>query len=103
VESAAEVGGNCETDTPIIEQATQRTGQAVTRISNNWLVNNWLVRRVTGVLNLDWLVGATNHVDLESNKGGEKLQQEHPNESPSQIAHRIMVEKATYAGGIGLA
>ena len=32
-----------------------------------------------------------------------KLQQEHPDESPSQIAHRIMVEKAKRAGGIGLA
>jgi uncharacterized protein (DUF697 family) len=105
VESAAEVGEATAKQThQLIEQATQGAGQAVTRISNNWLVNNWLVRRVTGVLNLDWLVGATNHVDLEkATKAVKKLQQEHPNESPSQIAHRIMVEKATYAGGIGLA
>jgi len=102
VESAAEVGRQPEQTHQLIERNNSRAGQAVTRISNNWLVNNWLVRRVTGVLNLDWLVGATNHVDLEkATKAVKKLQQEHPNESPSQIAHRIMVEKATYAGGIG--
>ncbi len=31
-----------------------------------------------------------------------KLQQEYPDESPNEIAHRIMVEKSLYAGGIGL-
>lgn len=105
VETATEVGEGAGKQThQLIEQATQGAGQAVTRMSDNWLVNNWLVRRVTGILNLDWLVGASDRVDLEkATQAVRKLQQEHPNESPSQIAHRIMVEKATYAGGIGLA
>lgn len=83
----------------LIEQATQGAGQAVDRVSDNWLV-----RRVSGVLNLNWLVGATDRVDIKKAEAAvKKLQQEHPNESPSRIAHRIMVEKATRAGGIGLA
>lgn len=100
VETATEVGSAAGKQTHhLISQATQGAGQAVTRVGDNWLV-----RRVTGVLNLNWLVGASDRVDLEkATQAVRKLQQEHPNESPSQIAHRIMVEKATYAGGIGLA
>ena len=100
VETAAEVGCSAGKQTHhLISQATQGAGQAVTHVGDNWLV-----RRVTGVLNLNWLVGASDRVDLEkATQAVRKLQQEHPFESPSQIAHRIMVEKATYAGGIGLA
>ncbi len=100
VETATEVGSAAGKQTHhLISQATQGAGQAVTRVGDNWLV-----RRVTGVLNLNWLVGASDRVDLEkATQAVRKLQQEHPFESPSQIAHRIMVEKATYAGGIGLA
>lgn len=98
VETAAGVGEAAAKQThQLIEQATLGAGQAVTRVSDNWLV-----RRVTRVLNLDWLLGATDRVDLEkATKAVRKLQQEHPNESPSQIAHRIMVDKSIYAGGVG--
>ena len=82
----------------LIEQATLGAGQAVTRISDNWLV-----RKVTGFLRLGWLVDATDRVDLKKAEAAvRKLQQEHPNESPSQIAHRIMIDKSIYAGGVGL-
>ncbi len=83
----------------LISQATQGAGKTVTYVGNNWLV-----RRLTRFLNLGWLVGATDNVDLAKAEAAvRKLQQEHPNDSPSQIAHRIMVDKATRAGGIGLA
>lgn len=82
-----------------ITPATTTAGEAV-----NYIGNNWLIRRVSRFLNLGWLVGATSDVDLlKAEAEVRKLQQEHPNESPSQIAHRIMVEKAKSAGGIGLA
>jgi uncharacterized protein (DUF697 family) len=82
-----------------ITPATTTAGEAV-----NYVGNNWLIRRLSRFLNLGWLVGATSDVDLlKAEAEVRKLQQEHPNESPSQIAHRIMVEKAKRAGGIGLA
>jgi uncharacterized protein (DUF697 family) len=82
-----------------VSPATQRAGEAV-----NYVGNNWLVRRLARFLNLGWLLGATSSVDLAKAEAEvRKLQQEHPDESPSQIAHRIMVEKAKRAGGIGLA
>ncbi|MBD2305015.1 hypothetical protein H6G17_05735 [Chroococcidiopsis sp. FACHB-1243] len=82
-----------------ISPATTKAGEAI-----EWVGNNWFVRRISRFLNLNWLIGATDSVDLAKAEAAvKKLQQEHPEESPEQIAHRIMVEKATRAGGIGLA
>ncbi len=82
-----------------LSQATQGAGKTIDSIGDNWFV-----RRLTRLLNLDWLFGATSNVDVtKAEDAVKKLQQKYPNESPSQIAHRIMVEKATQAGGIGLA
>ena len=82
-----------------IGQTTQGTGQAVTFVGNLPLV-----RRVSGVLKLDWLVGIGDRVNLDQAEAEVKqLQQDYPNEYPSEIAHRIMVQKAIQAGGIGLA
>ncbi|QMS91158.1 EcsC family protein [Nostoc edaphicum CCNP1411] len=83
----------------LIEQTTQTSGQFV-----NHLSGNWLIRKVSGVLNLNWLIGSTDIVDLEKAEAAvKKLKQKYPNESTSQIAHRIMLEKATKAGTVGLA
>jgi uncharacterized protein (DUF697 family) len=83
----------------LIEQATHTAGEVVTQMSENWLI-----RKLAGVLNLNWLIGVSDKVDLAKAEAEVKqLQQQHPQESPSQIAHRIMLDKATKAGGIGLA
>ncbi len=83
----------------LVTQATQGVGQAVALVTNNPVL-----RRVIGFLKLDWILNAADHVDVvKAAARVRKLQQEHPNETPSQIAHRIMVEKAVYAGGMGLA
>ncbi|MEH2408771.1 EcsC family protein [Nostoc sp.] len=83
----------------LIKQTTQTSGQVV-----NHLSENWLIRKLSGVLNLNWLIGATNLVDLEKAEAAvNKFKQKYPNESPSEIAHRIMVEKATQAATVGLA
>jgi uncharacterized protein (DUF697 family) len=100
VDTAVGVGATAAKQTQkLIEQTTQTTGKVVDRLSENWLI-----RKLSGVVNLNWLIGATDVVNLEKAElAVSKLKQEHPEESPSQIAHRIMVEKATKAGGIGLA
>ncbi|MEH2232153.1 MAG: EcsC family protein [Nostoc sp.] len=82
-----------------IEQATQTSGQVVNRLSENWLI-----RKLSGVLNLNWLINDSNLVDLEQAEAAvNKLKKQYPNESSSQLAHRIMVEKATQAATVGLA
>ncbi|MBD2504945.1 hypothetical protein [Anabaena azotica] len=83
----------------LFEQGTQITGQFI-----NGLGDNWLIRKVSGVLNLNWLIGASDNVDIEKVAASvNKLKQQYPQESPSQIAHRIMVDKATKSGGVGFA
>lgn len=85
-----------------VGRTTQGAGQAVSLIGNLPFLNNPLVRRVAGVLRLDWLVGMTGRVDVTRAESEVKqLQQDHPSESPSQIAHRIMVRKAIAAGRTG--
>nr|WP_238993844.1 EcsC family protein [Calothrix sp. PCC 6303] len=83
----------------VIEEATHTIGRFV-----GYFGNNWLVRKLAGVLNLNWLVGAASAVDLlNAAKEVEKLQSNYPGENPRQLAHRIMLNKAKKAGGIGLA
>lgn len=81
-----------------LKQTTQGAGQAV-----NFIGNNWLTRRLSGVFKLDWLVGITDRVDLNRAEADVRaLQQKHPKDSSSQVAHRLMVQKAAFAGGAGL-
>ncbi|WP_414583701.1 hypothetical protein [Scytonema sp. PCC 10023] len=83
----------------LISQGTQTAGKVVNRLSEIWLI-----RKLSGVLNLNWLLGSVDNVNLDkAEAAAKKLKEKYPNESPSQLAHRIMVEKATKAGGIGLA
>jgi uncharacterized protein (DUF697 family) len=87
-----------------IEQRTKETGQVVTAVGNIPILKNPIVQRFAGVLRLDWLIGLTQQVDLKKAKAEvEKLQQKYPRESPSEIAHRLMVRKAIAASGIGFA
>jgi len=100
VETALGVGVAAAKQTQkLFGQATQTTGEVVDHLSQNWLI-----RKLSGFLNLNWLIGASENVDLEKAAATvKKLQQQYPQESPSQIAHRIMLDTATKAGGIGLA
>ncbi|MCW5317358.1 EcsC family protein [Nostoc sp. KVJ3] len=99
LDTAVEVGEATVKQThKLIEETTQTTGQFVNRLSENWLI-----RKLSGVLNLHWLINDTNLVDLEKAEAAvNKLKQKYPNELPRQIAHRIMVEKATQAATVGL-
>lgn len=83
----------------LIAWATQGTGQALDFISDSSLI-----RKLTETLRLDWLVGASDTIDLQKAETAvSNLKQKYPDESPGQIAHRVMLEKAIYAGGVGLA
>lgn len=87
-----------------VERSTQGAGHAVTLVGNLPFFKNPFVRRIAGVLRLDWLVNLTNQVDFDQTEAEvRQLQQQYPHESPSQIAHRIMVKKAIRAGSIGFA
>ncbi|MEH2107313.1 hypothetical protein [Nostoc sp.] len=80
-------------------QATQIVGQALAIVGNNPQLQVAIKS-----LNQDWLNPLIQQVDLvKAEAAVKKLQQEHPNEEPAQIAHHLMLEKAVLAGGTGLA
>lgn len=86
----------------LIEQATSEAGRAVTAIGNLPLVKNPFVQKLAGVLKLDWLVGMSSSVDLiRASKEVEQLKAKYNQESSFEIAHRIILSKATQASGIG--
>lgn len=100
IDKALGIGtATAKTTQNLLEKSTQITGKVINHIGENWLI-----RRISGFLNLNWLIGATDSVDLEKVAVAvQKLQEKYPQASPREIAHRIMMEKAAKAGGIGLA
>ncbi|MDY7020646.1 MAG: hypothetical protein SWJ54_04680 [Cyanobacteriota bacterium] len=67
------------------------------------LAENPVVRSLTNFFGADWLKAIIGEVDAKSlQESVITLQQKYPSESPDEIAHRIMVNKAIQAGSIGL-
>ncbi|MFS8120658.1 MAG: hypothetical protein ACMG55_19540, partial [Microcoleus sp.] len=100
VNTAVDVGEATAKQTyRLIGKATHGTGEAV-----NYVSNLPFVKQVAGVLRLDWLAGTSSGVDVTKAEAEVKqIQQHYPKETPSEIAHRIMVKKAIQAGGVGVA
>lgn len=63
-----------------------------------------LLQQLTKALPIDWLLNIINQVDIiKAETHVRRLQEKYPREQPSEIAHRLMQEKAFYVGGSGLA
>jgi len=79
-------------------QGTQIVGQALAVVGNNPSLQIAIKS-----LNQDWLNPLIQQVDLvKAEASVRKLQKEHPNEQPAEIAHYLMLEKAVLAGTTGL-
>ncbi len=82
----------------LFDRTALETGKALSFIGENPVV-----KKFAEVFKAQWLLNLVGQVDIEKAQSQvRKLQQEYPHESPNEIAHRIMVEKSLYAGGIGL-
>jgi uncharacterized protein (DUF697 family) len=80
-------------------QATQIAGQTLTIIGNNPQL-----QQAIKSLNQDWLKPLIEQIDVvKAEAAVRNLEKEYPNEQPAEIAHRLMLEKAVFAGGTGLA
>lgn len=82
-----------------LDCVAEGTGGMMEAIAQNPFLQ-WLSRR----FGTDWLMvllGEVNVAEAEAKVAA--LKQKYPRETPNQIAHRIMVEKAISAAGIGLA
>ena len=96
LEKAAEAGTALGSATI---QATKGTGYVLEIINNSPLLKN-----LSKTLKIDWLVKFLDAVDIvKAETEVRKLQQEYPNDKPSEIAHHLMFKKAVLAAGTGLA
>lgn len=83
----------------VLEQGTQTVGNIVTPIAEHPLI-----QYATKVPGINLLLTALGQVDIEKAQNEvDKLRQEYPTETPEQLAHRIIIDAALKAGGIGLA
>ncbi len=69
------------------------------------MVNNSpLLQPLTKALKIDWLLEIVDRVDIvKAETEIQRLQQQYPNENPSEVSHRVILEKAIYVGGTGVA
>lgn len=70
----------------------------------DFVSNSPQLQTLTKALQVDWLIGIINRVDIVAAEARVKqLKRQYPKETTADIAHRIMLEKALYVGGSGLA
>ncbi|MBD2471545.1 hypothetical protein [Nostoc sp. FACHB-145] len=94
--TAVSVGGAVGS---VASQATEGVGHAISMFGNNPQF-----QQVTKALQVDWLISLIDQVDVvKAETEVKKLQQQYPKEQASEIAHRLMLDKALVAGGMGFA
>ncbi|MDJ0579394.1 hypothetical protein [Crocosphaera sp.] len=65
--------------------------------------NNPQLQELTKGCKIDWLVAIIENVDVvKAETEVKQLKEKYPHETSSEIAHRIIVDKAIYSGGTGL-
>jgi uncharacterized protein (DUF697 family) len=63
-----------------------------------------MLQELTKAFKVDWLLKLIDQVDIvKAETHVKRLQQKYPNEKPSDITHRLMLEKSLYVGGSGFA
>jgi uncharacterized protein (DUF697 family) len=83
----------------LFDKATEEAGKILGLIGDNPVI-----KQILKVFRAEWLLSLVGQVDTTKvAQEVAKIQQEYPDETPNQIAHRIMTQKALQAGGIGLA
>lgn len=83
----------------LIEATTETVGRTVEPVASNPLIN--YMAKIPG---LSWLLNALGKVDTRAAKQEiERLKQNYPDDTPEQLAHRVIASTALTAAGTGLA
>ncbi len=81
-----------------VEQTTVTTGETLDAIASNPILKS-----ADKIIGLDWIMTFLGKVDNAKVKATvDLMRSQYPDESPAQIAHRLIVEKAWSAGRLGL-
>ncbi|MGL6282438.1 MAG: restriction endonuclease, partial [Microcoleaceae cyanobacterium] len=87
----------------LVKQVPGHVGNTINFINKNSLSQNPFLKKLMGNIKVDWLLNLINQVDIVSAQNAvNNLKEAYPTETPRQIAHRIILEKAAYLGTMGL-
>ena len=82
----------------LIEQTTATTGTTMDAIAANPILQS-----ADRIIGLDWIMTFLGKVDKEKIRATvAQVRSQHPDESPEEIAHRLIIEKAWSGGRLGL-
>lgn len=83
---------------PILAGITTQAGNAVELVTDNPTI-----RQLAQNFNLEHWLDVSEHVDIEkAQEVVHDLKIKYPNEQSREISHRLIMQKAIYAGGLGL-
>lgn len=83
---------------PLLSGLTTQAGNAVELVTDNATI-----RQLAQNFNLEHWLDVSEHIDIEkAQEVVQELKAKYPNEEPREIAHRLIMQKAIYAGGVGL-
>jgi HJR/Mrr/RecB family endonuclease/uncharacterized protein (DUF697 family) len=87
----------------LVKEVPGHIGNTINFINKNSLSQNPFLKKLMGNIKVDWLLDLINQVDVVSAQNAvNNLKEAHPTETPRQIAHRIILEKAAYLASMGL-
>ena len=82
----------------ILEKTTVSTGQTL-----DWISANPILKAADNVIGLDWLMTFLGQVDIAKIQATvAEMRSQYPQETPDQIAHRLIVQKTWQGGRLGL-
>ena len=82
----------------LLEQTTVSTGETL-----EWIASNPILKSADNIIGLDWLMTFLGKVDVSKVEANvAKMRSQYPDETPNQIANRLIVEKTWRGGRLGL-
>lgn len=82
----------------ILERTTVSTGETL-----EWIASNPILKSADNIIGLDWLMTFLGKVDTAKVQANvTKMRSQYPDETPDQIANRLIVEKTWKGGRLGL-
>ena len=81
-----------------LEETTASTGQTL-----KWIASNPILKAADNTIGLDWLMTFLGKVDVvQVQQVVDEMRSQYPTETPNQIAHRLIIQKAWAGGRLGL-
>ncbi len=81
-----------------LEETTASTGKTL-----EWIASNPILKAADNTIGLDWLMAFLGKVDVaQVQQIVAQVRSQYPTETPNQIAHRLIIQKAWLGGRLGL-